>query len=168
MDLDTLIARSEITDVLTRYVRGADRADWDLVRSCYHPDATDDHGLYNGDIDGLITFLTGLAATFESTSHHLSPPIIDVDGDTARSETYCLGSYTRARQDGSTTLVCQGVRYLDRMERRAGRWAIAARLVVLDWERTFTAGETTPASTWQRGQHHPNDPSSALGITGTP
>ena len=32
VDITTLIARAEITDVLTRYVRGADRNDWALVR----------------------------------------------------------------------------------------------------------------------------------------
>ena len=156
----TLIARAEITDVLTRYVRGADRNEWDLVRSCYHPDANDDHGLYSGDIDGLLHFLQALAATLSSTSHQIGPPHIVVDGDTARAETYCLGWYERPGRDDTTRSVAQGLRYLDRLERRDGRWAIAQRVVVLDWEKVFPAGPpSSPAAMWQRGARSPDDPS---------
>ena len=48
MDVEELIARQEITDVLHRYCRAVDRRDPDLLRSVYHPDATDDHGVYAG------------------------------------------------------------------------------------------------------------------------
>ena len=123
-DLATLVARAEITDVLTRYVRGVDRNDWDLVRSCYHGDAVDDHGLYSGGVGGLIVFLTDLAGTLTSTSHLLGPPLIevDVDIDAARVETYCLGWYERSGRDASTWSIAQGLRYLDHFECRAGQW----------------------------------------------
>jgi hypothetical protein len=61
-------------------VHGADRNDWELVRSCNHPDATDDRGLYCGGIDGLIVFLADVASTLSATSHQLCPPHIEVDG----------------------------------------------------------------------------------------
>jgi hypothetical protein len=163
VDLPTLLARAEITDVLTRYVRGADRNDWDLVRSCYHPDAADDHGLYSGDLDGLMGFLVDLAATLTSTSHQLGPPHIEVDGDTARAETYCLGWYERPGRDGATWSIAQGLRYLDVLDRRAGRWAIARRTVVLDWERVFPPGpKSEPATSWQRGARGAADPSAVF------
>jgi SnoaL-like domain len=161
MNLATLLARAEITDVLTNYVRGADRNDWELVRSCYHPDATDDHGLYAGDVDGLMAFLAGVATTLSATSHQLGPPQIEVHGDAARAETYCLGWYERPGSDNSVWSVAQGLRYLDCFERREGRWAIASRLVVLDWERVFSPGRTSaPAPSWQRGARGDADPSS--------
>lgn len=163
MDLATVLARAEITDVLTRYVRGADRNDWALVRSCYHPDATDDHGLYAGDVDGLIDFLAGVAATMTSTSHQLGPPHIHVDGDTARAETYCLGWYERPGSDDAIWSIAQGLRYLDRFERRNGSWGIASRIVVLDWERVFTPDRpSVPAASWQRGARGDADPSSSF------
>ncbi len=163
MDLQTLTARTEITDVLTRYVRGADRNDWELVRSCYHPDATDDHGLYSGGLDGLIVFLVELASRLTSTSHQLGPPHIEVDGATARAETYCFGWYERPGPDGATRSIAQGLRYLDRFERRDSRWAIARRVVVLDWEKVFPPEQSLgPAATWQRGARGAADPSYAL------
>lgn len=56
--LRRLSAEHEITDVLQRYCRGVDRRDFDLVRSTYHTDATDCHGPYNGNVDGLIQWMT--------------------------------------------------------------------------------------------------------------
>ena len=39
-----LVSKDEIRDVLMRYARGVDRGEADLITSCYHPDAVDDHG----------------------------------------------------------------------------------------------------------------------------
>lgn len=163
IDLDTLMAHAEITDVLARYVRGADRNDWELVRSCYHPDATDDHGLYSGGLEGLMVFLAAVAATLTSTSHQLGPPLIELEGEIARAETYCLGWYERPGSDGLTRSIAQGLRYLDRFERRGHRWAIASRVVVLDWEKVFGPDRpSTPAPSWQRGRRGAADPSAGF------
>ena len=45
--LSRLLDRNEIEEVVLRYCRGIDRRDFDLVRSCYHPDATDRHGSFD-------------------------------------------------------------------------------------------------------------------------
>ena len=57
MNIDELSARGEIANLLACYASGADRGDWALVRACYHADAPDDHGLYQGGVDGLMAFL---------------------------------------------------------------------------------------------------------------
>ena len=48
MTLEELVAKQEISELLHRYCRGIDRFDRDLVRSCYHDDADDDHGIFRG------------------------------------------------------------------------------------------------------------------------
>ena len=162
MDLQDLIDRAEITDVLTQYARGADRSDWALVRACYHPDAHDDHGLYSGGIDGLMVFLEQVAGKLLSTTHQLGNLLIERDGDAARTETYCFVWYRRSDRQGAERSVAQGVRYLDIFERRSGRWAIARRTVVLDWEHVLEPG--TPARIaegWKRGARGSADPTSA-------
>lgn len=147
-----MIDHREISDVLARYVRGVDRGDWDLVRTCYHADAQDDHGLYEGDVDGLIDLLRTLAKTLVSTTHHLGNQLIELEGDRARAETSCLGWYRRLDRTGDERSVAQGLRYLDQMEKRDGRWAIADRVVVLDWEHAFKAGRPSlVGGGWQRG-----------------
>jgi cation transport regulator ChaB len=54
--LQRLIDKDEIRDLMSRYARGVDRADWDGVRETYHKDAYDDHGDYKGGTDGFIEF----------------------------------------------------------------------------------------------------------------
>ena len=162
MDVQDLIARAEITDVLTRYARGADRCDWATVRACYHPDAHDDHGLYNGGVEGLMVFLQQVAGRLLATTHQIGNLLIELDGDAARTEAYCFVWYQRTDRQGALRSVAQGVRYLDRFERREGRWAIARRTVVLDWEHLFEPGAQPPiAPGWQRGARGAADPSHA-------
>ena len=55
-DLELLLAERAIQRVLTSYSRGVDRHDFELVRSYYWPDGTDDHGSFVGGVDDFITF----------------------------------------------------------------------------------------------------------------
>ena len=87
----------------------------------------------------------------------------EVDGEKARAETYCLGWYERPGRDGSSRSIAQGLRYLDQLERRDGRWAIASRVVVLDWERVSPPEQpSTSAASWQRGARGNADPSASF------
>ena len=54
--LELLLAERAISRVLHSYSRGADRCDLELMRSCYWPDGTDDHGSHRfDDADGRAT-----------------------------------------------------------------------------------------------------------------
>lgn len=162
LTLDELLARTEITDVLGRYAHAIDRGDRALARTCYHPDATDDHGRFSGTVDELFEFFETYGATLESTYHFLGLPTIAWDGDRAEVETGCL--YRRQPVDGGDELaVFQGLRYFDVFERRAGRWLIAARTVILDWEHAAPPPPATRSpSTWVRGSRGESDPAAAL------
>src|SRR3979409_1450160 len=83
--------RSEIVDLLCRYAHGVDRKDWELVRSCYHPDAYDNHGAYQGGVNGLMAWLAGRHAAIASSMHFLSNfSIRCISPSEAICETYCL------------------------------------------------------------------------------
>lgn len=160
--LDELVARTEITDVLGRYAHAIDRGDRELARTCYHPDATDDHGRFSGTVDELFEFFETYGATLESTFHFLSPPTIALDGERAEVETYCL--YRRQPVDGgASAAVFQGLRYFDIFERRADRWLIAERTVILDWEHAAPPLPSTASPpTWVRGSRGETDPAAPL------
>jgi SnoaL-like domain len=70
-DLELLLAERAIQRVLTSYSHGVDRYDFELVRSCYWPDGTDDHGSFVGGVDDFITFLEKSLNRFERTAHFL-------------------------------------------------------------------------------------------------
>ena len=44
--LQALLDKDAIRDLVTAYCRAADRKDTALMRSLYHPDATEDHGAF--------------------------------------------------------------------------------------------------------------------------
>jgi hypothetical protein len=52
--LQMLLDRQTIHDVLMRYSRGLDRHDRKVLESIYWPDALDDHITYRGDPQGFI------------------------------------------------------------------------------------------------------------------
>src|SRR5581483_4279490 len=124
---------AEIRRALAAYARAIDRLDWELLESCYHPEAVEDRGRYRGDVEGLVEWLRGALLGFEWTWHLLGIPSIDVEGDVALVETYCLAvQWPSAREaDGSEGRLVP-CRYCDRFERRSGEWRIAARVAVYE------------------------------------
>lgn len=167
----SLLARAEIADVLARYAHAADRADWELLRSCYHVDAIDQHGPYRGGVAGLVDFVQGVAETVTATQHQLGQQwvVLDAGNEAADVETYCLAWYGRAsRRTGEQWSILQGLRYLDRLDRRDGRWAIARRAVVMDWEHTSPVTTAPRLEQWLRGGRGQADPSTAFFQGGAP
>jgi hypothetical protein len=145
--LRRLSDESEIRAVIARYARGMDRADFDLVRSCYHPDGTDAHGEYNGGIDGLLGYAGEFMKTqaVESMMHNTCQSVIELDGDRAWVETYHLVVVRIAAASGGTPMDVLGpVRYVDLFERREGIWRIAHRKVVFHPHRLDAVKTTLP------------------------
>lgn len=160
MDVDELIARAEITDVLYRYCRGIDRRDWDLLRSCYHDDAYDDHGSLVGPIDEFIRISKPFADRVAATVHFMGNVLIEVDGDVARAESYVVAYHAYEHEDGTSRHDNWAIRYLDRFERRDGTWKIAYRVVAHEIREIHQLPEgrgrhSTPGS-W--GAHDETDP----------
>lgn len=142
MTLQELMDREEIRDVVLRYCRGVDRRDWDLVRSCYHPDAYDHHGRFRGNVDEFVDFLQDfLPRHFDATMHFCGNVLIDLDGDIALVESYVVAHHRGippGQQERGDMIV--GARLHDRMERRDGAWRVAHRELIHDWSRIEPEG----------------------------
>ena len=129
-----LLAENEIRKVLLLYCRGVDRLDRDLVRACFHEDAVDSHGNFEGDVDSLLDWMWGVLTKFDTTMHFVGNMLIEVEGDLARAETYGV-AFHRGEPEKPHRNLINGFRYVDRFERRDGAWRIARRTVVTDWTR---------------------------------
>jgi hypothetical protein len=142
-EIRKLLDEQEIRAVLARYCRGVDRVDRELIASVYHPDALDNHGIYDGPVEQYIEgLLTRLRTVYLRTTHILGSTLIELDGDVARVETYAFAVLGKRAADGSEIDISSGLRYLDRFERRnGGAWLIAKRQVVYDWSRVEPATE---------------------------
>jgi SnoaL-like domain len=138
--LQQLLDRQEILDCIHRGARGFDRHDAELVASAYHPDAFDDHGPFRGSPQELVEFMIGVdggggihAEMFINHQHFLTNHTAEIDGDVAHTETYyvMLGQLRGERSANIGTNIWWG-RYIDKFERRDGRWAITLRRVVME------------------------------------
>jgi len=157
--LQRLLDEAAIKRVHLDYCRGVDRRDWDLVRSCYHPDATDHHGPYSGGVNGFIGWGIDSLETVLSTTHLVGNQIVEVDGSTAWHEAYCR-AYHRLKATNSEPELdwVVNLRYLDHFECRDGEWKISDRLVVHDSVRRDPVGDGTDTD-FVRGALAPDDAS---------
>ncbi len=130
-EVQLLLDRMAIQDCVIRYSRGLDRHDDEMLATVYHPEALDHHGRFTGTREEFIPWVQGLhAQNWTCHMHFVTNHTVEIEGDTAHSETYVF--FTLNRKDGSGVDLGGG-RYLDRLERRDGAWRIAAREVIIDW-----------------------------------
>ena len=126
--LRQLLDKMELHELVMRLSRGVDRCDRELIVSCYHPDAHDDHGPYQGDPEGFADWVI-TAVRGNWVQHTCYNELFDIDGDVAYGEIYV--SQKMRGPDGS--LIPGYGRYIDKYERRAGRWRIARRQVITEY-----------------------------------
>lgn len=172
---ERLSDRAQIQDAMYRWCRAIDRLDLDTIRDVFHSDATDTHGLYNGDVEGLISWIGARHKTIPFSMHSISNMLIEFAGlDTAVVETYCVAvqRYT-AKGAAVMTHLSGGVqgesetemdmvaycRYVDRFERRNGEWRIANRVVVYDSLMMNEVPKSAPkmSTAWTLGQRNKTD-----------
>ena len=109
--------RQDILDVIMRESRGRDRQDVDLIAACWWPEGIDEHGPYVvGAPDYPARANSGHARFFSATMHNITTHTCEIDGDTAHSETYVIG--TMLSPDKQEMKIAPG-RYFDRLEKRA-------------------------------------------------
>jgi len=129
--LQQLLDRQQIHDCIIRYCSGVDRFDREMLLSVYHEDASDDHGAFVGTATQFVDWALAYHTKYQHTQkHYVLNHRCDLDGDTAHTETYWLFSGVNKL---GPPISLSGGRYLDRFEKRAGRWAIAARKCIIEW-----------------------------------
>lgn len=148
--IQMLLDKQAVTEVLLGYCRAIDRRDADLMRQVYWPDAIDDHAVFKGTVEEFIAysfpFLEGVVS-----QHRITNILIDITGaDSAFSECYFSAFHDFPAEDGTPGRLERivGGRYLDRHERRADKWRIIHRTLVLDWYH-----ERLGNSKWDSGRY---------------
>ena len=164
--LQRLLDEDAIKKVHLRYCRAIDRRDFDLLRSCYHADAIDDHGDFVGGIDEFIAYCREGTLNFLSTSHLTCNMLVEVHGDVAHTEFYGRAYHrVAAGADGVEKDLAVNTRWVDRFEKRGGEWRIARRTVVVDSDRVDPVQERWVPDEQYRGRRDSSDPSYAGGAS---
>ncbi len=158
--IERLIDRQIIQDLMYKWCRAIDRLDYDAIREVFHPDAIDHHGPYDGGVDGLVEWVRERHTNIPFSAHQVSNQLVEfADADTALSETYIWVVQRYGTEAGkSLTQITGGQsggggmgvdvvaasRYIDRFERREGKWAIAQRNVASGWRQMSDVPDNAP------------------------
>lgn len=146
--LQRYLDEKDIIDLMIRYADRIDANDPIGSAACFLPDGV---GFYWGEFTGRAAIaerLAGILDQFLCTSHHLTNPIITIDGDAATARSYVY-AFHRRRKDGLPYWV--SARWIDRIVRTPDEgWLFARREVA-------TVGSVV-AEDVERRLDHPNHP----------
>ena len=159
--LQELLDKQACTELVYRFARGLDRVDEAIIRSVFHPDGTDHHGAFRGDVDAFVSWVLPMLAPMERTQHVIGNVLVEVDGDRAWSEAYFVAFHDMSDAEGNPLRTTVAGRYLDRFERRAGEWRIAHRTFVSDWSASdprTDSWDRSPGSARLFGRRDRQDP----------
>lgn len=129
-------------ELVYRLARAIDRCDEKLLRSLFHPDATDDHGVFHGTAADFATWVMPVLRSMRRTQHFICNVLIEVKGDTAYGESYFIAHHTLPQESGPDQFMIAAGRYLDRFERRNGEWKIAHRQACYDWNSSVPSTDS--------------------------
>ena len=73
---------------------------------------------------------------YVATMHFNGQSTVELDGDQATGESYCLAHHLTEAQDGSRTLMVASIRYLDTFVKQDGAWLFAERRLMVNWTDT--------------------------------
>ena len=135
--------RLAIREVVDAYARCADRRDADGQKALFTADTrfvvymagegtdpTDDlHGR-----ESLTPVFENLNA-YEVTTHFNGQSTVELDGNRATGETYCLAHHVYSA-DGERKLMVASLRYHDTFVKADGTWRFSERRLYVDWTET--------------------------------
>jgi ketosteroid isomerase-like protein len=143
LELHALADRLEIRELVELYARAADRVDGAGAAALFT-----DNGVLRiferGDEspvrersgrEEIATAFAGLSR-YEVTLHVVANHLVELDGDAATGETYCLAHHVRTIGEGEAAHLSDyvmAIRYLDTYERTTDGWRIAQRNLQLEF-----------------------------------
>jgi hypothetical protein len=135
MSVDPYLAdKFALQELCAKYSRAVDRRDFELLRSLYHEDSTDEHGsMFAGDGGDFVDYVSRTVTQFESTSHYITNMLFAVDGNSAEGEVYKI-NYHRTKPPERLEIIT-GSRSHDRYEKRNDVWKFMYRGITLDRAR---------------------------------
>jgi len=129
-----LLDERDIIKVCHRYATALDTKDWQLLRSCFLPDAV---AAYEGigecpGYDAIEALCQSALGPLTRTQHLVGNVDVVVAGDTATAQCYLQAQHVREGVEGGDLFVIAG-RYSDELARTHDGWRIARRTLATWW-----------------------------------
>jgi hypothetical protein len=135
-----LADRLELRDLVQKYAHAVDRRDAELLDALFvddaellvfdDPTAEEPSRTLRGREE--LARITRSVAHYVATTHLIGNHLVELGGDTATGETYCLASHLYDHE-GERRRDVWSIRYEDRYVRHDGRWCFAQRRLIVDW-----------------------------------
>ena len=135
----------EIAQLLQRYAKALDEKDYALLDTIFTPDAVTNYEL--GALGNRTTYPQMRAlferfnAVFSFTSHLISAPLVELDGDAATAETRLIATHGLERRNGEKSAWFVVGFYRDELVRTKDGWRIRKR----KFQGLHASGELPPA-----------------------
>lgn len=113
-DINDLLERTRITDVITRLFVGTDNRDWEAVKRCFAPTVLFDmSSLGAGDPqdlspDDIVTMWDAGLKPLEAIHHQIGNFLVEVDGSKADAFCYGIASHYLPNKTGNNTRIFVG------------------------------------------------------------
>jgi len=123
--------RIEINDLLIRYTRAIDTRDWNLLDTCFQPDAHVDYtssGGTKGAYPEVRAWLDKALAPFTAMMHFVGNTTLELRGDEASSRTYVINPMGLPKKGGGHHVFTVCAHYVDKLVRTPDGWRIAERI----------------------------------------
>jgi 3-phenylpropionate/cinnamic acid dioxygenase small subunit len=131
LSLQEISDRFEISDLLTRYTRAIDTKDFELLDTCFTPDAFVDYtssGGVKGHYPEVRAWLAKALAPFPAMMHFVGNSSIELEGNEARTRTYVINPMAVQADGGIRHAFTVCAHYVDKLVRTAEGWRIAERI----------------------------------------
>ncbi|MFJ2770554.1 nuclear transport factor 2 family protein [Streptomyces sp. NPDC087300] len=138
--------RAAITELIYTVARAMDSRDWDLLATCYAPEAVGDY--MNADVDGREAIIAGtkaFLAPLDVTQHLVGNLQIAVESDTASTHATFIAQHVRAQASGSGQYILGG-HYDDNLRRTDEGWKITRRQIRGIWDNGDASVVTIPVT----------------------
>lgn len=134
MDEKELFDKQALRELVCRYAQVVDDRNYALVDEVFASDAElvgpGFHVMGREKIRGALRAIE----RFEATTHAVHNQLVEIDGDQAEGETYCVASHLHER-NGVPHKLDWGIRYCDRYRREPEGWRFVRRELIVVWEQ---------------------------------
>ena len=111
-----------------------DQGKWPELLATFVPEGQIAISWFSGSFREFVDRCRASFDAGQRSKHHISPSIVRVAGARALAETNIVIS-VRQKIDGVLADMTSYARFLDRLERRSGRWAISERTAIYERDR---------------------------------
>ncbi|MEV6424884.1 nuclear transport factor 2 family protein [Streptomyces sp. NPDC051662] len=145
-ELQELLDKSAITEVIHTVAHAMDARDWDLFATCYTPEAEGDY--VNVNVAGREAIIAGTKALLDplhATQHLVGNLRVTIDDDIATTHATFIAQHVRAEATGNGQYILGGT-YHDTLRRTDEGWKITRRQIRGIWSNGDPSVLPTPVS----------------------